>query len=78
MTTTQRWQLLALTVLIAALLWALSPVLTPFAFAALLAYLGDPLVDRLERTGRSRNTSGISASNSIAAKPRSWNSCSAA
>ena len=28
--------------------WLLSPILTPFVFAAGLAYLGDPLVDRLE------------------------------
>lgn len=30
------------------LLYLLSPVLTPFLFATLLAYLGDPLIDRLE------------------------------
>lgn len=30
------------------LLYLLAPVLTPFLFAALLAYLGDPLIDRLE------------------------------
>ena len=30
------------------LLYLLSPILTPFIVAALLAYLGDPLVDRLE------------------------------
>lgn len=30
-------------------LWLLSPILTPFVMSALLAYLGDPLVDRLER-----------------------------
>lgn len=30
------------------LVWLLAPVLTPFAVAALLAYLGDPLADRLE------------------------------
>ena len=38
------------------LVWVLSPVLTPFVFAALIGWLGDPLVDRLERSGRSRNT----------------------
>ena len=37
------------------LLWLLGPVLTPFALAALLGWLGDPMVDRLERAGRSRN-----------------------
>ncbi len=30
------------------LLYLLSPILTPFIISALLAYLGDPLVDRLE------------------------------
>src|SRR5687768_16095666 len=37
------------------LLWVLAPVLTPFVIAAMLGWLGDPWVDRLERTGRSRN-----------------------
>jgi predicted PurR-regulated permease PerM len=54
MTDTHKWQLLALTLLLGALLYLLAPVLTPFAAAALLAYLGDPLVDRLERHKLSR------------------------
>ena len=37
------------------LVWRLGPVLTPFVLAALLAWMGDPLVDRLEASGRSRN-----------------------
>lgn len=37
------------------LLWVLGPILTPFVLAALIGWLGDPLVDRLERAGRSRN-----------------------
>ncbi len=37
------------------LLWRLGPVLTPFVIAALLAYLGDPLVDWLERLRLSRS-----------------------
>jgi predicted PurR-regulated permease PerM len=41
------------------LLWLLAPILTPFAVAALLGWLGDPLVDRLELGGRSRNTAVI-------------------
>jgi predicted PurR-regulated permease PerM len=41
------------------LLWLLSPILTPFAVAALLGWLGDPLVDRLQLAGRSRNTAVI-------------------
>jgi predicted PurR-regulated permease PerM len=55
MSTTHRWQLLAITVAIGVLLYLLGPVLTPFAVAALLAYLGDPLVDRLEARGYSRS-----------------------
>jgi hypothetical protein len=39
----------------AALLYLLAPVLTPFLFAALLAYLGDPLIDRLEARKMSRS-----------------------
>lgn len=40
----------------AVLLWLLSPILLPFAMGAALAYLGDPLVDRLERLRLSRTT----------------------
>lgn len=56
MTDTQKWQLLAALLVLGALLYWLSPVLTPFAVAALLAWLGDPLVDRLERRRLSRGT----------------------
>lgn len=35
--------------LIGWLLWLLAPVLTPFVAAALLAYIGDPLADKLQR-----------------------------
>lgn len=51
----QKWQLLALTVVLGFLLWLLSPVLMPFVAGALLAYLGDPMVDRLERWKFSRS-----------------------
>ncbi|QWF71680.1 AI-2E family transporter [Methylomonas paludis] len=44
----QKWQLLTFTAVLAWLLYQLAPVLMPFAIAAGLAYLGDPLVDRLE------------------------------
>ncbi|MCJ0825836.1 AI-2E family transporter [Luteimonas sp. 50] len=49
-----QWGLLALAV--AWVFWLLSPILTPFVLAALLGWLGDPLVDRIQRAGRSRNT----------------------
>jgi predicted PurR-regulated permease PerM len=54
---TQKWQLLALTVILGGLLYLLAPVLTPFAVAALFAYLCDPLVDRLEARRFSRSLS---------------------
>ena len=54
-TSTERWQWLVLVLLLGGLLYLLAPVLTPFATAALLAYLGDPLVDRLERWRLSRD-----------------------
>ncbi|WP_425480221.1 AI-2E family transporter [Dyella monticola] len=52
--TSRRWQLLAITVAIGLLIWLLAPVLMPFALAAMLAYLGDPLANRLERFGLGR------------------------
>jgi len=52
--TSHRWQMLAITAIIAWLVWLLAPVLMPFAVAAMLAYLGDPLADRLERLGLKR------------------------
>ncbi|WP_420426404.1 AI-2E family transporter [Algiphilus sp.] len=38
------------------LLWLLTPILLPFVLGAALAYLGDPIVDRLERWRMSRTT----------------------
>ena len=55
MSTTHRWQLLAIAILVAAAIYLLAPILTPFAVGALLAYLSDPLVDRIERLRVSRN-----------------------
>lgn len=52
--TSRRWQMLAIAAVIAYLTWLLAPVLMPFAFAGMLAYLGDPLADRLERLGLGR------------------------
>lgn len=51
----RRLQWTALGIALCWLIWLLSPILTPFVVAAMLAWLGDPLVDRLERAGRSRN-----------------------
>jgi len=55
----QKWLLLAGGSLLCVLLYLLTPVLTPFFAAALLAYLGDPLVDRLEKRKLSRTVSVI-------------------
>jgi predicted PurR-regulated permease PerM len=52
--TSRRWQLLAIIAVIVYLIWLLAPVLMPFAIAAMFAYLGDPLADRLERWGLNR------------------------
>lgn len=48
MTANRSWLTLALVLLGGWLVWRLSPVITPFAVAATIAYLTDPLVDRLE------------------------------
>jgi len=50
-----RWQMLALFVVVGALFYSLAPVLTPFAVAAMFAYLFDPLTTRLVRLGVGRN-----------------------
>ena len=48
MSDSQKWLVLAFGVALGWLLYRLAPILMPFAVAAILAYLGDPLVDRLE------------------------------
>ncbi|MDN7140977.1 AI-2E family transporter [Pseudomonas sp. JQ170] len=50
----RRWVWLGVALLCAALLYWLHPILSPFLVGILLAYLADPLVDRLERAGLSR------------------------
>ncbi|MDR3388672.1 MAG: AI-2E family transporter [Rudaea sp.] len=50
-----RWQMLVLVLVIAGVLWLLAPVLTPFAIAAMFAYLFDPLASWLQRRGLGRN-----------------------
>jgi predicted PurR-regulated permease PerM len=48
-----QWGLLALAT--CWVLWLLSPVLAPFVLAALLGWLGDPRVNRMQRRGGPRN-----------------------
>jgi len=55
MTVNQRWQLAAIVLILGVLLVLLGPILAPFAFAALLAYLGDPAADWLQKRGVSRS-----------------------
>jgi predicted PurR-regulated permease PerM len=55
----RRLQWAALGLSLCWLLWLLAPVLSPFVLGALLGWLGDPLVDRLERAGRSRNVAVV-------------------
>lgn len=52
----RRLQWIAVGLALLWLAWLLAPVLTPFVLAALLGWLGDPLVDRLQERGRSRST----------------------
>lgn len=49
--------LLAILILLIWLLFELRPILTPFVVGALIAYLGDPAADYLERRGMGRNLS---------------------
>ena len=50
----RRWQWLAFTIATGVLVWLLAPVLLPFVISMFFGYLGDPLVDRLERARMSR------------------------
>ncbi|MFQ5659757.1 MAG: AI-2E family transporter [Gammaproteobacteria bacterium] len=59
MTDTQKWLILAGLVLSGWLLYLLAPVLSPFLVAAFLAYLGDPITDKLEHLKLSRTLSVI-------------------
>ena len=54
----RRWMWPGALLLLAFLLYLLHGILSPFLVGILLAYLGDPLVDRLERMGLSR-TAGV-------------------
>ncbi len=54
LTDSQKWLALLGVAAVGVLLYLLAPVLTPFLVAALLAYVTDPLADRLEKLGLSR------------------------
>lgn len=54
MTGTRHWVWLGMALLCAALVYWLHAILSPFLVGIMLAYLADPLVDRLERAGLSR------------------------
>ena len=54
MNDSRRWLWMAGLLLLGWLLYLLLPILSPFLIGVLLAYLGDPLVDRLERWRLSR------------------------
>ena len=59
MTQSTRWFWLTIFLLVSTLLYLLAPILLPFISGALLAYIGDPLVDRLEKWNISRTLSVI-------------------
>ena len=55
--TVNRWPWVALVMaVLLVVFWLLHPILLPFLLGALIAYLGDPLVDRFEARGYSRTT----------------------
>ncbi len=51
---TQRWFILGFVLIAGFFIYLLQPILTPFLVSMVLAYLGDPVTDRLERLGLSR------------------------
>ena len=55
----QRWFILIVALIFAVLLYLLAPILSPFLIGALLAYISDPLADRLEAKGLSRTSSVV-------------------
>lgn len=57
--TSQRFFLLIIFIIVGFLLYLLGPILTPFLVGALLAYLTDPIADRLELAGAKRTTAVV-------------------
>ena len=54
------------------LFYLLAPVLTPFVAAALLAYLGDPLADRLQKLKLPRSVAVIAVFLTGAGPSAAW------
>lgn len=59
LTGSQRWFLLTVFVIVSVCIYLLAPILTPFLAGALLAYLSDPMADRLEEWGCSRTSAVV-------------------
>ncbi len=59
LTGSQRWFFLVVGLILSGCVYLLAPILTPFLVGALLAYLSDPVADRLEDWGCSRTTAVV-------------------
>ncbi len=59
MVDSNRWYFMAVFLLLGFFIWVLSPILTPFAISALIAYLFDPFADKLESWKLSRTLSVV-------------------
>ena len=55
----RRIQWAAIIAIAGILLWLLAPILTPFVFAAMLGWLGDPTVDKLQNRGWKRHNAVV-------------------
>ena len=55
----QLWAWLAIALAAGFLVWLLSPILAPFLFAAILAYVLDPIVERMSARGVPRTVAAI-------------------
>ena len=62
----QRWFVLSVLLVITIFLYLLAPVLSPFVAGALLAYISDPIADRLEAKGIGRTPAVIIVFTSLA------------
>lgn len=58
-TDTRKWLILATVIVSGYLLYLLAPILTPFLISIFLAYIGDPVVDRLQTIKFSRTLSVV-------------------